>query len=336
MLNKLFFTFNAVLPIIILILLGYGIKRVKLLPENFFSLLNKLCFYVCLPVLLFYNIYNVDNITELAQNWKLVVFSAVSILVIFFIGLGIVFLFVKDDNQKGVVLQCIFRSNYVILGIPLATTLAKGNSVSLAISSMLSAVVVPLFNILAILSLSIFSKKGTEKLSVANVIKKILSNPLIISVFAGIFALVFRAFLPLSENGLKIFTIKNNLPFLYSAIEKVANTASPIALIALGGGFTFSAIPKLKTQILLATSIRLVFVPCIFLGLAYFFGFRTNEFPALIALFATSVAVSSVPMCEGIGGDTELACQLVVWTTVFSAGTLFLAIFFCTQIGIFS
>ncbi|MBO5236927.1 MAG: AEC family transporter [Spirochaetaceae bacterium] len=333
MLDKLFFSFNAILPIILIILLGYVVKRIKLLPENFFPLLNRLCFYVCLPILLFYNIYNVNNITEIVQNWKIVLFAILSIFVIFFLGLGFVTLWIKDNAQKGVVLQCIFRSNYVILGIPLATTLAAGNSVSLAISSVLSAVVVPLFNVLAILALSIFGKK--EKLSVKNIIKKIITNPLIISVFVGIFALGFRALLPSSAAGIKVFTIKNNLPFLYSSIEKIANIASPIALIALGGNFTFSAIPKLKIQIFSATFIRLICVPSIFLGIAYFLDFNSNEFPALIALFATSVAVSSVPMCEGIGGDTQLAGQLVVWTTVFSAITLFLIIFICTHIGIF-
>ncbi|MDD6226995.1 MAG: AEC family transporter, partial [Bacilli bacterium] len=68
----------------------------------------------------------------------------------------------------------------------------------------------------------------------------------------------------------------------------------------------------------------------------YFIGFRGNEFPALIALFGTPVAVSSAPMSAEMGNDDELAGQLVVWTSIFSASSLFVMILICAQIGIFA
>lgn len=336
MLETLFFTCNAVLPIILLILLGYTIKRAGLLPESFFPQLNRLCFHVCLPVLLFYNIYNVADIKSIAENWRVAFFSLMAILASFFLGLLLVSLLVKEPNQKGVVLQCIFRSNYAIIGIPLATSLALGQAIPVATASVVSAISVPLFNILATIALSVFVKEGENTTSVATILKKIATNPLIIGVCSGIVALVFRSFLPNEGNGTPVFSIKVQMPFLYSAIKMVASIASPIALIALGGGFTFSAVKRLKKQILIGMVMRLVAIPLIFLAAAYYVGFRGNEFPSLVALFGTPVAVSSVPMSAEMKGDTELAGQLVVWTTVASSITLFLLIFVCTQMGLFA
>lgn len=338
MLDKLLFTCNAILPIILMIGLGYFIKRIKLLPDNFFKMANKLCFKVCLPVLLFFNIYKVQSLDSLGQNWQIIVFAVVAIVVVFMIGLLISMTTIKDPKQKGVILQCVFRSNYAIIGIALAGSLAGGSSVPVALASVVSAVSIPLFNILAIVSLSLFVKEEGQKISVKDILLKIVKNPLIIGVFVGVVVLVIRSFIPtnmVDGESVLSFSIENNIPFLYKTISQIAGVASPLALIALGGDFTFSAVAKLKKQIIIGTTARVLLVPVLCLVVAYFIGFRGNEFPALIALFGTPVAVSSVPMSAEMGNDEELAGQLVVWTSLVSTLSLFLIIFVCAQIGIF-
>lgn len=351
MLDNLLFTCNAVLPLILVIVLGYFLKRINLLPENFWKMANKLCFRVCLPVLLFYNIYNVSNIKEILYNWKVVLFVVIAVIVVFGIGLFLSMILIKDKKQKGVILQCVFRSNYAIIGIPLAASLSNGNSDVEALASVISAVSIPLFNILAIIALSIFVENEGEKVSVKSILLKIIKNPLIIGVFTGLIVLAIRQLIPYSE-GITYtvdslgnissssireykFTIKDNIPFLYTTIGNVSKIASPLALIALGGDFTFSAISKLKKQIILGVTSRLVLIPLICLVVAYLLGFRSVEFPALIALFGTPVAVSSVPMAAEMQNDDELAGQLVVWTSIGSALSLFIIIFICAYIGIF-
>ena len=87
----LFFTCNAVLPIILLILLGYATKRANLFSENFYSQLNRLCFKICLPALLFCNIYNVTDVTAILNDWKVALFAITSISILFFAGLILLF-----------------------------------------------------------------------------------------------------------------------------------------------------------------------------------------------------------------------------------------------------
>ena len=81
------FTCNAVLPIILLILVGYFLKRIKLMPDNFWKMANRLCFRVALPVMLFFNIYNVSSIRDILSEWKIVLYAVIIILLVFGIGL---------------------------------------------------------------------------------------------------------------------------------------------------------------------------------------------------------------------------------------------------------
>ena len=53
-------SFEAVMSIFILMMVGYFIKKIKLADKKSFNVINKLIFKVFLPVLLFYNIYNTN------------------------------------------------------------------------------------------------------------------------------------------------------------------------------------------------------------------------------------------------------------------------------------
>ena len=333
-LSNLFFTLNAVMPIVAVIAVGYFLKWIRLFDEKFFPLLNKLCFRCLLPCLLFFNVYNVEDISEIPQYGRVCAFAVVSVLVFFGIALVLTRLTVKDDKQKGVMIQCAYRSNYAIIGISLAMSISSGDARPVVAASILSSVSIPLFNVLAIVALSLFVTETGKKVSVLSILKKIVTNPLILGVATGFLCLLVRSCIPLNAQNLPCFTIRRNLPFVYKTISMLAQSASPVALIALGGNFAFSAVARLKYKIIAGVLARTVLCPLVCLSAAYAFGFRGLEFPALIALYGTPLAVSTVPMTAEMGSDAELAGQLVVWTTLSSAFTLFAIIFICAQSGI--
>ena len=338
MLEKLLFTCNAVFPIISLICVGYVLKRIRLLPQDFFKMLNKLSFGCLLPCLLFCNVYNVGDIGEIARCAPVVLFAILSILAFYAVGFVVAVASTKDDTQKGVLLQASYRSNYAIIGISLAMSLCGEDKTPVKIASILSSITIPLFNVLATIALSVFvgDKKGGSKLRTAlSIALKVCKNPLIQGVAAGIVVLAVREAIPESD-GRKLFLISRDIPFIYSTVKSLGSAASTVALIALGGNFEFSAVSKLKKLIATGTLMRVVVCPAVCLCAAYAAGFRSLEFPALIALYGTPIAVSSVPMAAEMGNDAELAGQLVVWTTLASALTLFATIFICAQIGIFA
>lgn len=331
---------DAVLPIVLLVVLGYFLKKIKLIKPEFQKAGNKFCFKILIPVLLFYNIYQIEDISKIGEYAIFIFYVAIAICVLFALGILVVKFFVAEDKQKGVIHQCLYRSNYAIIGIPLAEFIAtsmgfSADSPIVSIASLVSAISIPLFNIFAVISLTMFDKGENGKIDLKKMLKGIITNPLIIGVLSGILVLVIREVLIATDINWRLADIS----FVYKPISQVASMASPLALIMLGGGFTFGAVARLRKQILLGTILRVVVVPIVFLVSFYFiltaqFGSATIYFPALIALFSTPVAVSSAPMAAEMGQDAELAGQLVVWTSLTSILSLFLIIMVSGSLGI--
>ncbi len=333
MFDTFMFAANAILPIVLLIILGYVLKKLKFIDLHFTNVLNKYVFRVGLPALLFYNVYNIENVFEI--KWGVILFAVVMMLILYGVGLLTIPLLVKDPNQKGVVLQVIVRSNFALIGIPLAQTL--GGIESIAVVALLSAFTIPLANVLSVVSLNMYQINDSgEKISVKKMFLNILTNPLIIGVFSGLFALFIRGLIT-PDGGVPIFSLKEDTKFLYDSIKLISQTASPMALIALGGQFELSVVKPLIKQIILGVSWRIVLVPVITLGLAYYLEKHIPgmeyAYAGLIALFATPVAVSSAIMVHEMGGDEKLAGQLVIWSSVFSIFTLFGFIVFFRAVG---
>ena len=330
--DTLLFALNAVLPILLLISFGYILKKFKFFDEHFLQVGNKFVFRVALPALLFITIYSIDDLGQI--NWPVIIFAVSGVFLLFIIGLIIALATTKKEAQKGVLWQVVFRANYAIIGIPLAQ--AIGGDAAVEVVALVSAIIVPLINIFAVIALTTFIKDGKDTTHpFKSTIIKIVKNPLILAIFSGLFVLWIRSFIPIdSETQLPVFTIEYNLKFLYLAIKWVGQIASPFALIILGGTFEFLAVKEMAKQVVIGTLARVVLAPFITLttliilskNIAYF-QFTTAEYPALIALFASPVAVASAIMAREMKNDGKLAVQLVVWTTSFSILSIFIIVF---------
>lgn len=327
--ESLIFAFNSVAPIIIMVMIGYALKKVGLMSPDFAKSANKLVFRVFLPAMLFLNIYGIKSMSEVSLGY--VIYSICALLVIFGLAIPTVILLTKKKKCRGALLQGVFRSNYALIGIPLASSLfgVEGS----AVATLLSAFLVPAFNILAVIGLSIFNNDG-EKPNFKKVLLGIIKNPLIISIAAGLLALGVRGLFVEWNIGFRL----SEVPAIYKSLTYLSDIATPLALLVLGARFEFSAIPTLKREIISGVVLRSVVVPVLGIGVAYLF-FRNNfggaQFASLVAAFCTPVAVSSVPMAQEMGADTELAGQLVVFTTITSAITVFIASFLLRLAGVF-
>ena len=133
-----------------------------------------------MSLMLFTNVYDADLKT--AFQPKLVLFTAAGVLAVAGAAFLGVRLLVKDPSRRAVLTQGIFRSNYVIFGIPVAANLyGEGN---IATAALLSAVAVPMFNVLAVLTLEYYST--AHKSSWKAILKGVVTNPLILGAAAGL------------------------------------------------------------------------------------------------------------------------------------------------------
>lgn len=326
--DSLIFALEAVLPIIIVVAIGYLIKRIGLLTTDMAKVTNRLVFRVFLPVMLFLNVYKIENLADIELDY--IIYAAIATVLVFALCIPAVILVTKRGERRGALLQACFRSNYALIGIPLAESLFGQTGVSVA--TVLSAVSIPIFNILAVVSLSVFGK-GEQKPSVKKILLGIVKNPLIQSIFLGLAVLGVRTIF--LQNGIS-FRLTEIKPML-TVLDYLSRLATPLALLMLGVQFEFSAVRELKREIIFGTLMRTVIIPVMGLGIAFIFfrHFGGAKFAALVALFATPVAVSSVPMAQEMGADHTLAGQLVVWTTLVSSVTVFLISFLLKLAGIF-
>ena len=322
---------NAVVPVVLLILLGYILKQKGFINNDFVKIGNKLVFNVCLPCMLFINVYSIESFASI--DWSIVIYSVVMLVAIFVLGLGSALMTTKLPERRGVILQCTFRSNIAIIGLSLASAL--GGEEAVAVAAIVSSFTVPVNNILAVLSLSMFAGNGaSNKNSFKNVLINIVKNPLIIGCVLGLVFLGLRE-AQMALFGKVVFRFSQQTKFLYTAVNNLKSIATPFALVVLGGQFEFSAVKGLLKEIVVGTVWRIVLAPLLGLAVAILLsakmGWGVNEFPALVALFGSPVAVSSAVMAGSMGADEQLAAQLVVWTSIFSIFTIFAEV--CVLMG---
>ncbi len=328
--DSLLFAFNSVAPIIFTVAIGYMLKKIGFMTEDFSKRANKLVFRVFLPVLLFKNVYGIGSLSSVRLGY--VFYTVVSILILFGAGALVMPLLTRKKKCRGALLQSFFRSNYALIGIPLATTLFSSEGAAAA--TILSAVSVPMFNMLAVIGLSMYSSESDGKGGLKKVLVGIVKNPLILGIFAGLLTLGVRAIFTEVGIGFRLSDISS----VWNTVGYLADIATPLALLVLGAQFEFSVISELKREIVGGVLVRCLAVPLLGIGAAYLLfkdSFSGAEFASLVAVFATPVAVSSVPMAQEMGADVSLAGQLVVFTTFFSAFTVFLASLLLKLGGIF-
>ena len=330
MLDILLFTVNSILPIILLIVLGYLLKLRGFFTPEFLKRGNKLVFYVCLPALLFKNVFDINSLSEI----RLDVLAYCLILIAIMLAIGAAMtLLIPDARQKGVIHQCVFRSNFALIGVPLAELM--GGDAGVRTAAILALFSIPIYNMLAVVILTIY-KDGKAKPDIKKVLKDICRNPLIIGTLLGFAAALLKMLL--SNTGAA--ALLEPVSFPYTALSYVARAATPLSLFVLGGQFDFQRIAGYRKQLTLGIAGRNFLAPLLGVGIAGvltkmgILQFGPDVFATFIAFFGTPVAVASAIMAEAMDNDGQLAGQLVVWTSLISIFSLFIIIFLTRACGL--
>lgn len=303
---------NVVLPLFLIMAVGYLLRRIGLLDDAVLPKLNSLVFKAFLPMMLFNNIYHSD--LESMMNPKLILTAVVSILVIFGVLCLVIPRIEKDGPRRGAMVQGIFRSNYIIFGVPIVSGVFGEQG--LGVVSILSAFAIPLFNVLSVVALEIFSHGTVNK---NRIVKGIVTNPLIIASLLGVVFLLAGIPIPAPVE---------------EALADMSAIATPLGLVSLGGFFKFADTKRYLKQLIIVVAGRLVVCPAIFLPVFVSMGFRGVDLMALATMMGAPIAVSSFIMAQQQGADADLAGQAVVYTALFSIFTMFLIIFGLKQLAL--
>lgn len=307
--ENLIVSLNVVFPLFAMMAVGFFLHRIGILDTHTSDVMNKVTFKAFLPTLIFYNIYQTD-VSEIF-NGKLILWALVLVLVMFFLLWLIVPRFEKDFRRKGVLIQGMFRSNFILYGLPVTASLFGDENVGTA--SMLIAFVVPFYNVLSVVVLEWYA---SGQIHIKKIIKGIITNPLIIGAALGGLMLLFGIQLP---QGIE------------KTIQNLSGMATPMAFLILGASFTFSSLKSNLKPLSAAVFVKLVLFPALFLPLSILAGYRGTELAALLTMLGAPTAVSSFTMAKQMNGDGELAGQIVILTSICSVATMFVWIFLLKQ-----
>lgn len=301
---------TAVAPLFIMMMLGAFARYKKWISPEEVNRFNGMVFKLLFPFMVFANIHNTD-LSE-AFDLSLLLYTFVAVLITYGISLLIVPRIEKNRPTQGAMLQGIYRSNFVILGIPMAANIYPNSDIGLLVLSI--ALVVPLYNVMAVLILETH-RGGTVKPK--RIIRNIFTNPLILGCIFGLLAIPF-----------------DFPPMVTDTISQLGAAATPMAVIILGASFHLNHDARLKRNLIICTTAKLLWVPAVFLPLAALLGFRDIAFVTLIAIFTTPCSISSFTMAQQMESDADLAGALVISTSFFSCFTMCLWIFLFKQLGV--
>ncbi|MDR1605366.1 MAG: AEC family transporter [Gracilibacteraceae bacterium] len=303
---------GAVAPLFLLMAAGFVLYRYGFMDDAFLLKANSLCFNFFLPVLIFVNIYHAES--RSLANPRLLFFAVACLVALFFLLCLIIPLLEKDPPKRGVMIQGIFRSNFILMGVPIVTFVFPQEGPGVV--SILVAVIIPMYNLLAVCALEFFSSR---RISLLLLLKGIATNPLFAASLVSIVIVL---------NGLPVPLI------LDKTLTDIAAMAMPLALIALGGSFRFSRVGQNWKQLALCVPAKLVVTPLVIIALAVLAGFRGAELLALTVMYAAPVAVSSYQMALQAEADADLAAQIVVFSTGAAALSLVLFIYALRSLGL--
>ena len=241
-------------------------------------------------------------------------FSVLGVVGLFLLLLLVIPLLEKDPKKRGVMIQGIFRSNFALFGLPLAISLC-GEEKS-GPTALLVALIVPVYNVLAVLALEIYRGGKPNNLKI---LKGIVTNPLIIASLIGVILNILPFSLPES---------------IVKACSDIGKVATPLSLVALGGSFVISEVRKNLRALLIVLLGKLIISPLLLVAIAVLLGFRDETLVPVMIMFGAPIAVSSYPMAQQMDGDGELAGQLVVLSSALCILTIFLWIFALKQLGL--
>lgn len=311
MLTSFLIAVNAVMPFIVYLGFGYLTRRIGLVEESFLNKLNTVVFKCFFPFLMFWNLYNVD--TDFSVRGRFLAVAVGSLVLLIAMCCLTVPRLVKDRSKQSVIIQAIYRSNFVLFGIPMAESVfgAKGA----ATATVLVAIVVPLYNAFAVILFEYYRGGDIKPLTL---LKNIVTNPLILGALVGLAFLLLKIHLPTS---------------LEKPISEFSGLTTPMALFVLGGTLHFSSMQKNRRYLWPVIGIKLVLLPLLVTLVAGLLGLTNVERFVFLIMSGAPVAVSSYTMAANMGGDGDLAGEYVFLSTLVSLGTLFAFIFVYHSVG---
>lgn len=313
MIDNFLFSLSSALPILFVMIIGYYLKRRAIINDHFVKAANMLVFNIALPVKIFSDVYSTsfEEYFDIRFVMFIIIGTIVSVMISWVMGA----LLIKDKNKLGAFIQGSFRGNFLYIGLSLMENVT--GSIGLK-APLVIALIIPLYNILAIVVLSFLEVDRKSGVDLGGIVKNIIRNPMIIAVAMGMLVSRFGLDLPL---------------IMTRTMSYFEVVATPLALIAIGASFKFGNMKGNFKTALLASSLKLIFLPALAVISAIAMGFGNEDVFLIYILFGVPTATISYVVTVVMKGDHDLASNIIMVSTLLSNVSMTLYVFIFKTMG---
>lgn len=294
----------SLLPVFVLIALGAILKRAGFPGDAVWPPLERLVYWVFFPPLLFFNIVSAEIESGVALRLAGAFLAAVLAMAAILMALKPV-LPVNGPAFSSIFQGAIRWNGFVALGI--VATLYGPPGVALA--AVAFATLVPAVNVMSVLVLSRYA--GDTPAPLAQTLRALITNPLILACFTGIAVAALRIDLP----GPLLATLK-----------LLGDATVSLGLMCVGAALSFEGARGTILPNAVTAGLKLAVMPLLMFGACTAMGI--GGLPLQVAIVCASVpgATSAYILARQLGGDATLMANLITISTLLSAVTMPIAI----------
>jgi malonate transporter len=299
--------FAALLPVFLLIVLGFGLKRSLMRLDTQWHGLERLTYYVLFPALL------IETLVK-ADLSKVPVAGVGGALMISALLMSLLCLALRPLLARSAVDGPAFTS--VFQGatrwqtyVALAVSANLFGQTGLALASVAMVAIIPLVNVLSVTVLAHYA--SPEKQSVRTIVMTVVRNPLIWA----------------CAIGLAINVTHLPLPRIWHEVaDALGRSSLGIGLLVTGAGLQLAGIFRPSLAASVAVFLKLVLMPALAIALALWFGLSGANLAIVAACSAVPASSSAYVLARQMGGDAPLLAQIITLQTILAAVTMPIAI----------
>jgi predicted permease len=290
----------SLIPVFLLIALGYGLRVRQLVPDAFWPTIEKLTYFLFFPALLFVNCLRVP--LGDAGTGQMAVSMGLGVLAVATLSLAVLPL-IKGRPSFSSVFQGSIRPNTYV---GLAAAAALYGKTGVALTSVCVAIVVPLVNLLSVLAMLAFGE-GERPKGLWALAKPVVANPLINACLLGLALNLLGVSLP---------------QFILRFFDILAGASLPMGLLAVGAGVDLRALPQAGAPVFLSSALKMLVLPLAILALLKEFGLGQEAIMAGFLYATLPCSASSYVLARQMGGDAPLMANIISVQTVLAMGSM--------------
>jgi predicted permease len=292
-----------IIPIFVLILMGFGLMRFSIPSLEFWHLNDNLVYWVLIPSLLFNRTSRIELSADLIGKYALVIYSAFFAAVILAILVSKLFKWSAPSMTS--VMQGSARHNTFIV---LAVAESLYGSSGLSTAALGSAILIPITNI-AMVILMVWSLSEGQKLHklFLSTLRELARNPLIMAVLLGI-----------SFNLLQW----QSVPVLHEVTRLLGAAALPIVLLCVGANIQVKNVTGRWFPVAVSCVLKMIAFPAMIFFSCIYLELNVVQTSIAILFVAVPTAAGGYILAKQLGGDAPLMATIVVVQTGLSIITI--------------